>query len=275
MRLKDEVKFMRLKDKVAIITGGGIGIGKAITFIFASEGATVVVAARTLSRLEEVAEDIKSRGGRAKAIQTDISDEKQVQRMVAQTIDEYGQIGILVNNSAAPPTPDANVVDMNFDDWNKTLAVNLTGTMLCCREVLKHMIPRKTGNIINISSVGGISGHPMRSAYAVSKRGIIGLTETLAIEVGKYNIRVNCISPAATGSERFENVIRARAKALGISYEELMSKVIHPYSLKRIAEPSEVATAALFLASDDSSAITGQNLVVSCGFHIMQPQEIR
>jgi NAD(P)-dependent dehydrogenase (short-subunit alcohol dehydrogenase family) len=265
---------MRLKDKVAIVTGGGIGIGKAIALVFASEGAAVVVAARTLSRLEEVAKDIKSRGGKAKAIQTDISDKKQVQRMVAQTIDEYGQIDILVNNSAASPTPDANVVDMVLDDWNKTLAVNLTGTMLCCKEVLKHMIPRKIGNIINISSVAGISGHPMRSAYAVSKWGVIGLTQTLAIEVGVYNIRVNCISPAATGSERFENVIRARAKVLGISYEELINKVTSHYSLKRIGEPAEVATAVLFLASGDSSAITGQNLVVSCGFHMMQPQEI-
>jgi len=266
---------MRLKDKVAIVTGGGMGIGKAIALVFASEGAAVVVAARTLSRLEEVAEDIKSRGGKAKAIQTDISDQKQVQRMVAQTIDEYGHIDILVNNSAAPPTPDVNVVDMILDDWNRTLAVNLTGTMLCCKEVLKRMIPRKTGNIINISSVAGISGHPTRSSYAVSKWGVIGLTETLAIEVGVHNIRVNCISPAATGTERFKNALRGRAKVLGISYEELLNKMTSQYSLGRIAEPSEMATVALFLASDDSSAITGQNLVVSCGLHITQPQEIR
>ena len=264
---------MRLKDKVAIITGGGIGIGKAIAHTFASEGAAVVVAARTLSRLEEVAEDIKSGGGKAKAIQTDISDEKQVQRLVAQTLDEYGQIDILVNNSAAHGG-NANVVDMVLDEWNEVLAVGLTGTMLCAREVLKTMIPRRSGNIVNISSVSGISGTPGDSPYSVSKWGIIGLTETLAIEVGEYNIRVNCISPAATRTEGFENDMRGIAAGLGISYEEMRDKITYNYSLKRFIEPSEVATAALFLASDDSSAITGHNLVVSCGFHLIHPNMI-
>jgi NAD(P)-dependent dehydrogenase (short-subunit alcohol dehydrogenase family) len=265
---------MRLKDKVALITGGGTGIGKAISSTFASEGATVVIAARTLSRLEEVAEGIKSRGGKAKAIQTDISDEKQVRGMVAQTLDEYGQIDILINNSAAPPTSDLNVVDMILEDWNMVLTVNLTGTMLCTREVLKDMIARKSGSIVNVSSAAGMSGSPMRSAYCVSKWGIIGLTETLAIEVGEHNIRVNCISPAATNSERFRNAIRARAQTIGLSYEELMRRILSAYSLNRLIEPSEVAAAALFLASDDSSAITGHNLVVNCGFHIMHTQEI-
>ena len=191
---------MRLKDRVAIVTGAGTGIGRSIALTFAAEGAAVVVAARKLSRLGEVVEEIKSGGGRARAIQTDISDEKQVQGMVAQTIDEYGQIDILVNNSAADPTVPANVVDMALDNWNNSVKVNLTGTMLCCREVLKTMIPRRSGNIVNISSVAGITGHPTLSDYSATKWAIIGFTETLAIEVGEHNIRVNCISPAATNS---------------------------------------------------------------------------
>ena len=263
---------MKLKDRVAIITGGGTGIGKAIAGTFASEGAAVVVAARTLARLEEVAEGIKSRGGRAKAIQTDVSDEKQVKRMVAQTLDEYGQIDILVNNSAASPRSEA-VVDMTLSVWNEVLAVSLTGTMLCSREVLKSMMARRSGNIINIGSVAGISGVPTRGAYSAAKWGIVGLTETLAIEVGEHNIRVNCISPGATGGERFGKIIKARAETVGIPPEEMMDKVLQPYSLKRTVEPSEVAAAALFLASDDSSAITGHNLIVSCGFHLMHPNE--
>jgi len=153
--------------------------------------------------------------------------------------------------------------------------VNLTGTMLCCREVLKSMIPRKGGNIVNISSVAGITGHPALSDYSATKWGIIGLTQTLAIEVGEYNIRVNSISPAATNSERFVGSVRRMARDLGITYEEMMGKILQSYSLKRIAGASEIATAAVFLASDDSSAITGQNLVVSCGFHMLQPNEIR
>jgi len=259
---------MRLKDKVAIVTGGGTGIGRAISYAFASEGAAVVLAARTLSRLNEVAEDIKSRGGKAKAIQTDISDEKQVQHMIAQTHNDYVLVDILVNNSGITG-PTANVVDMDLNEWNKVLAVNLTGAMLCAREVLKTMIVRRSGSIINIGSEGGRSGYPLRSPYCVSKMGIIGLTETLAIEVGEYNIRVNCISPAAVRGERITNRLKARAKAMGISYDEAMTRLTNNYSLKRIAEPSEVATAAVFLASDEASAITSHTLVVSCGMHIV------
>jgi len=266
---------MKLKDKVAIITGGGTGIGKAISLAFANEGAAVVVAARNPSRLEEVAKDIKSRGGKAKAIQTDISNHEQIKRMVAQTIDEFGQIDVLVNNAAAMYPNNADVVDMNLDNWHNTLKVNLTGTMLCSREVLKYMIPRRSGNIINVSSVAGLSGHPTESPYCVSKWGIIGFTEALAIEAGKHSIRVNCISPGASRSKEFENIVRVLAKRVGISYEEMMGKIVDKNSLKRIAEPSEIAACVVFLASDDSSAITGHNLIASCGFHITHPEEIR
>jgi NAD(P)-dependent dehydrogenase (short-subunit alcohol dehydrogenase family) len=262
---------MRLKDKVVIVTGGGGGIGKAIATTFASEGARVVIAARTLSKLKEVCEEINSKGGTARAIQTDVSNEEQIQRMVAQTLDEFGQVDILVNNSANADVVHSKVVDVTLNEWNKELAITLTGAMLCSREVLKTMIPRKSGSIVNLSSIAGIFGHPGRSAYCVSKWGIIGLTMTLAIEVGAEGVRVNCISPAATKTERFENIQRVKAKALGMSYENLINEIVPHYALNRIASPLEVARAALFLASDDSSAITGQNLIVSCGFHPMFP----
>ena len=264
---------MRLKDKVAIVTGGGRGIGKAIALAFAFEGATVVVAARTLSKLEETVEEIKSKGGRAKAIQTDVSDEKQVQQMVAQTLNEYGQVDILVNNTGIGG-PTANVVDLKLEDWNEVLGIDLTGSMLCSREVLKSMIPRRSGNIINMAAEGGRggdgrAGYPMRSPYCCAKMGIIGLSETLAVEVGEYNIRVNCISPAAVRGERLVNVVKGRSEATGVPFDELMGKITANYSLKRAAEESEVAAAAVFLASDESSAITGQTLVTNCGQHIV------
>lgn len=258
---------MRLKDKVAIITGGGSGIGRAISLAFASEGAIVVVAARTLPRLKEVADDIHSRGGTASAMAVDIADEINVQEMVARTVKEYGRIDVLVNN-AGIPGPTANIADMDLDKWNEVLSINLTGAMLCSREVLANMILRKSGSIINISSVGGMSGFPMRSPYCVSKMGIIGLTETMATEVGDYNIRVNCISPGAVSGDRVLNAARAKGKALGIDYTKVLERLTKDYSLKRLIEPSEVATAAVFLASDDASAITGHTLVVSCGLHI-------
>jgi NAD(P)-dependent dehydrogenase (short-subunit alcohol dehydrogenase family) len=258
---------MRLKDKVAIITGGGSGIGRAISLAFASEGAIVVVAARTFDRLEEVGNDINSRGGTARAIAVDVADEIEVQEMVARTLKEYGRIDILVNN-AGIPGPTANIANMQLDKWNEVLSINLTGPMLCSREVLANMIGRKSGSIINISSVGGMSGFPMRSPYCVSKMGIIGLTETMAIEVGDYNIRVNCISPGAVRGDRVLNAARAKGKALGINYEEVLERLTKDYSLKRLIEPTEIAAAAVFLASDDASAITGHTLVVSCGLHI-------
>ena len=264
---------MRLKGKVAIITGGGRGIGKAITSAFASEGASVVMAARTRSVLEETAEAVRAQGGNAKAIQTDITDEKQIERMVGETIQEHGKIDILVNNSGiAGPT--ARVVDLDLAAWNEVFAVDLTGSMLCAKHVLKHMIPQKSGVIINIVSEGGRSGdgrsgYPMRSPYCCSKAGLIALTETLAVEVGKYNIRVNAISPAAVRGERIINVVKGRSEATGLPFEEVMGKLVENYSLKRPAEESEIAAAAVFLASDESSAITGQTLVTNCGQHII------
>ena len=265
---------MKLKDKVAIITGGGTGIGKAISFAFAREGATLALAARNLPRLEETAKAIKAKGGRAIAIQTDISDHEQVKRMVARTIDEFGRIDILVNNAARGTFNNADVADMSPDEWRETLETNLTGAMLCCREVLKHMVPRQSGNIINVSSVAGISGVPKESPYAASKWGLIGFTESLAIEVGKYNIRVNCISPGATRTQEFEDWVETSAKSFGISYEKVMDKLTENNALGRIAETEEIANCIVFLASDDASAVTGHNLVASCGFHITHPNMI-
>jgi NAD(P)-dependent dehydrogenase (short-subunit alcohol dehydrogenase family) len=260
---------MRLRDEVAIVTGGGKGIGRAISLAFAAEGAIVVIAARTSSKLDEAVERIKSGGGRAKAIQADISDEKQVRRLVADTIDDYGKVDILVNNSGIGG-PTVNVVDLRLQDWNEVLAINLTGSMLCAREVLKHMIPRRKGNIVNIASDAGRFGYPMRSPYCVSKWGIIGLTETLAIEVGRHDIRVNCISPAAVKGERLINVVKGRSRATGVPFEELMSRITEDYSLQRPTEEAEVAATAVFLASEESSGITGHTLVVNCGHHIVQ-----
>jgi NAD(P)-dependent dehydrogenase (short-subunit alcohol dehydrogenase family) len=268
------VELMKLKDRIAIVTGGGTGIGKAIGLALANEGAVVVVGARNLSRLEQAVKDIESRGGKAKAIQADISDHEQVKRLIAQTVKDFGRIDILVNNAARGTFNSADVVDMNPKEWHDSLAINLTGMMFCSREALRQMIPRKTGSIVNISSVAGISGVPKESPYAVSKWGVIGLTETLAIEAGKFGIRVNCISPGATRTQEFDDWVRGSATDAGISYEEMMGKITDNNALKKIAEPSEIAACVVFLASDDSSAMTGHNLVASCGFHLIHPNMI-
>ena len=264
---------MRLKDKVAIITGGGRGIGKAISLAFADEGAAVVVAATTTAKLEETVAEIKAKGGRAKAIQTDITDEKQVERLVEETLKTFGRIDILVNNSGIGG-PTAGVVDLKLEDWNKVLSIDLTGSMLCSKHVLRHMIPQKSGIIINMAAEGGRAGdgrggYPMRSPYCCAKMGVIGLTETLSVEVGEHNIRVNAISPAAVKGERIINVVKGRSEALGVTFDELWAKLTANYSLGRAAEEHEVAATAVFLASDESSAITGQTIVTHCGLHVV------
>jgi NAD(P)-dependent dehydrogenase (short-subunit alcohol dehydrogenase family) len=264
--------FNRLKDRVAIITGGGKGIGKAISLAFSREGGVVVAAGRTLSALEKTCDEIKSKGGRAKAIQTDVSVEEQVIRLVSETINEFGKVDILVNNSAVAG-PTVRVADMDLGKWNETVAIDLMGGMLCSREVLKYMIPRRSGNIINIVSEAGRSGDgrsgfPLRSAYCSSKMGLIGLTETLSIEVGEFNIRVNAVSPGPVKGEHIANVIRARVQAIGKPFEEIMESLGAGSSLRRMSEESEVAAVAVFLASDESSAVTGQTISVSCGQHI-------
>jgi NAD(P)-dependent dehydrogenase (short-subunit alcohol dehydrogenase family) len=262
----------RLKDRVAIVTGGGKGIGKAISKAFVSEGAAVVIAATTLSKLEEAVKEYEAMGGRAMAMQIDITDEKQVIRMVSEAAKAFGRIDILVNNSGiAGPT--CSVMDMKLEEWNQVFAVDLTGAMLCAREALKVMVPRKRGVIINIAAEGGRtgdgrSGYPNRAPYCCAKMGIIGLTETLAQEVGKHNIRVNAISAAAVRGERFIKVIENRAKAQGLSFDEMMSKAMGSYSLGRPAEEYELANCAVFLASDEASAVTGQTLVSHCGQHL-------
>lgn len=263
---------MRLQSKVAIVTGGGKGIGRAIALAFAREGATIMIASRTVSALEETCREIADKGGTAAYVQSDVSDEKQVERLVAETVRQFGQIDILVNNSGVSG-PTSRVVDMDLAQWNETLAIDLTGSMVCAREVLKHMILRRSGNIINVVSEGGRSadgrsGYPMRAAYCCSKMGLIGLTETLSVEMGEYGIRVNAVSPGPVLGERLLNVVSKRVSETGKSVEEMMTSLSANNSLKRIATEEECAAVAVFLASDESSAVTGQTIPVSCGQHV-------
>ena len=262
---------MRLKDRVAIVTGGGSGIGKAIAVSLANEGAKVVITARQVDRLNKMVEEIRAAGHEARAIQTDISDSEQVKKMVQFAVANYGTVDILVNNAAAIGNINIPISEMSLDEWQKSIATNLTGTMLCSREVLKIMMPRKSGSIINISSVAGLFGLVNESPYAVTKSGILGFTTTMALEAGPYNIRVNCISPGATLTDEFAAVLKHTAEKQGISFEKVAEKMGSYNSLKRMVKPSEIGSCVAFLASEDASAVTGQNLVVSCGFHITDP----
>ncbi|MBI2847475.1 MAG: SDR family oxidoreductase [Chloroflexi bacterium] len=255
---------MRLKDQVAIITGGGTGIGKAIALAYAREGAHSVVVGRTPSTIEETAKEVKALGRKAIAIPTDVAFEEQVKAMVDKTLQEFGKVDILVNNAGIPGRV-ADVVDEDVEDWNRVLAVNLTGPMLCSREVLKYMIPLRRGVIINISSSAGKRGIAMRSPYCSTKWGLNGFNQSLAMEVGHRNIRVNAICPGNVTGERIERMIARTCQATGLPREQVMKQMVAGSPMGRMVTPEEVAALAVFLASDESSGMTGLLIDVSAG----------
>jgi NAD(P)-dependent dehydrogenase (short-subunit alcohol dehydrogenase family) len=250
----------RLDGKLAVITGGGSGIGEATAHVFAAAGATVVVIGRRLDPLEKVA---KATGGHA--IACDVSDQADVKAMFAKAMDITGRVDILLNN-AGGPGPIAPVADVNMDDWVTCMNINLVGAMYCLQEAAKIMTAQGAGSIINMSSLRGIQGYPMRSAYTASKFALIGITETMARELGPVGVRVNALMPGAVSGENMDRILARRAEAEGRPASEIeRENYTDVAALKRWVAPEEVGRAALYYASDLSSAITGDKMKVDCG----------
>jgi 3-oxoacyl-[acyl-carrier protein] reductase len=226
---------MRLKDKVAVITGGGRGIGKAIALGFANQGAHIVAASRTESEVISVSERIKELGRESLGIVCDISNEDQVKNLIDATIQKFSRIDVLINNAGIGSM--RPVYATSLVSFEKVLKVNLTGTFLCIKHVWQHMKNSGGGSIINVSSLGGLVGYPMLSAYCASKWGQIGLTKACAEEGKKDKIRVNAIAPG-----KADTAIRSKIK-------EDKSKML---------TPEDQVDACVFLASDESRYITGQ-----------------
>jgi NAD(P)-dependent dehydrogenase (short-subunit alcohol dehydrogenase family) len=254
-----------LEGKVAIVTGGGTGIGKSIALEFAKAGADVVVGSRRLHLLEETAGEVRALGRRSLAVQTDVRKKADVDNLVQRTVDEFGIIDIMVNNAAHSGHGRGLDHDLsNMDDasdedlWDEIIDTNLKGVYLGCRAVFKIMAERKRGNIINISSIGGIRATFSHKCdtYDISKAGVILLTKGLAWDLSPYNVRVNAVSPGVTKTHMIRRLWQD-PKVL----EQFEAGVL----LHRIGQPIDIATTALFLASDASSYITGQNIVVDGG----------
>ena len=256
---------MKLLNKSAIVTGGGKGIGKEIALALAREGADVLVAGRQADVLEQTASQIKSLGRRSLICVTDVSNESQVDTMVNTALQAFGHIDILVNN-AGVTGPTAAITNVTRDAWDEVMAINLTGAFLCARAVVPHMIARRSGKIVNISSIAGKMAYALRSPYAASKWGMLGLSCTLAQELGPYNIQVNAICPGPTAGERMTGVIAGRAKEMNRSVEEIERMYVEGTALKRMVDPMHVAAAVVFLCSADSDSMTGEALEVSGGF---------
>ncbi|MFT6089100.1 SDR family NAD(P)-dependent oxidoreductase [Sulfitobacter sp.] len=250
----------RLDGKLAVITGGGSGIGEATAHVFVQAGATVVVAGRRLAPLEKVA---KAVGGHA--IACDVSDQDDVRALFAKARKITGRIDVLLNN-AGGPGPIAPVAEVDMTDWVSCMNINLVGAMYCLQEAAKIMTAQGAGSIINMSSLMGIQGYPMRSAYVASKFALIGITETMARELGPVGVRVNALMPGAVSGENMDRILARRAEAEGRPTSEIeRENYTDVAALKRWVTPEEVGRAALYYASDLSSAITGDKMKVDCG----------
>jgi NAD(P)-dependent dehydrogenase (short-subunit alcohol dehydrogenase family) len=258
---------MKLEGKVAIVTGGGGGIGRAIALRFAREGSKIVIAGPTEQKIRDVTQEAREADGQALAVLADVADEASVERMVRATLAEFGQIDILVNN-AGISGPTALVPKVTREEWDRTISVNLTGAFLCAKHTLPQMVERRSGCIINITSIAGLQAYAFRSPYCASKWGMIGLTQTLAEECGRYSITVNAIAPGPVRGPRIERVIRDRAKEMNLSFEEMERQYVEPTALKRMVEEEEIAAMAVFLASEEGRNITGETLNISAGYRL-------
>ena len=256
---------MKLKDKVAIITGGGKNIGREITLTLAREGAHVVCVGTTQTTIDTTAGDAREHGVKALAIGCDVSDEAAVRYLVETTLNELGRIDILVNN-AGIAGPTALVTDVTRADWDRTIGINLTGAFLCSKYVLPSMSEQRNGRIINIASVAGQTAYPLRSPYAVSKWGMIGLSRTLAAEWGSFNITVNTVVPGPVDGERIDTVIKNRAAGMGRSEDSVRAEYTSRTALKRFVTEDDIAKMTLMLASDEGANVTGQVFNVCAGF---------
>src|SRR2546428_2965404 len=253
-----------LKEKVAVITGSGRGIGRAIALAYAREGADLVLAARSLEALQETRAAIEAVGRKALDGPTATRHEENVRKLAEQALGQFGRVDILVNNSGIGG-PTAGLWEIAPAEWEETFAVNVTGTYLCCRAFLPSMIERRSGCIVIIGSMTGRRPLFGRTPYAASKMALLGLTRTLAWEIGPYGIRVNVISPGPVEGERIEWVLRTQAQARGISVDEARRQFTSSSPLGQLIPPDNIAEAAVFLASDKAASITGEDLNVSAG----------
>lgn len=245
-----------LGGKVAIVTGAGRGIGRAIALGFAQAGADVVVAARTVTEIEDTAAKIRAEGRKTLAIPTDVRNVDQVKDMLRKTLDSFSKVDILVNNAGGDSGGSGYVLDLSVEGWEQGIELNLTSLFICSKVIGEAMVKQKTGNIINISSGMGFGPFPGAAHHAAARAGVINLTKTLALEWAPYNIRVNAIAPGYT-----ETSLPAKVWEKNPGEREAILKNI---PLGRIAKPEEMAAVAIFLASPASSYITGET-IHACG----------
>lgn len=248
---------MRLKDKVAIITGGGSGIGRAIAQMFSEEGAKVIVAGRRREPLEETAALIKQNKSETLVVQTDVSDFNQVSSLIEKTVGQFGRLDILVNNAGVALI--ADTASATEDEWNKTIAIDLKGVWLCVKAAIPQMLKQGKGKIINIASIAGLIGFEQSAAYCAAKGGVVNLTRAMALDYASRQINVNAIAPG---------IIETDMTKPFLTDEKMRQDFLAKTPIGRIGKPEDIAYAAVYLASSESDFVTGQTLVVDGGWTI-------
>lgn len=253
--MKKGVKYMRLKDKVAIITGAGSGIGRAIAFAFIEEGARVVVADWSEKGGKETVGQIKNKNGEAIFIKTDVSKTNDVEQLVKACLDKFGRVDILINNAGIYKA--CNLHEMTEENWDKIIDINLKSVFLGSKRVISEMLKHGKGKIVNIASIAGLVGFAQSGAYCASKGGIIALTKAMALDYAPKKINANCICPGVIKTAMTKDMIGDPA-----TKQFLESSTPYP----RLGEPDDIAMAAVYLASDESDFVNGEILIVDGGW---------
>ena len=244
---------MRLANKTVLITGGGTGIGRAIAELFSNEGAKVAISGRRSEKLDEVVQMITTSGGDAIAIPGDVSDEESAKQMVIAPINQWNRLDILVNNAGVVERSDLH--ETPTEKWDLVMNVNVKGIYLVCKYAIPQMIEGGGGSIINIASISGIVGQNERHAYNASKGAVVNLTRAMAISYGPQNIRVNAVSPAAVDTPMARSIMESSGK----TWEQMVDTFVKNYAIKRVGQPIDIAYGCLYLASDESSWVTGSD----------------
>ena len=262
---------MKLKDKVAIITGAASGIGKATAIVFGREGARVMCADINADGAEKTARQIADTGGEAASVYADVAQEADVQDMVAQTATRWGRLDVLYNNAGIGIG--LPVTQMPVDEWDRLININLRGVFLGCKHAIPEMLKNGGGAIVNTASDAGLRGSAFLSAYCASKGGVVLLTKSLAVEWAAHGIRVNCVCPGVIQTPILDPFVQEAQQMTGMSAEDVWRRLAAIHPLGRVGQPEEVGRAVAFLASDEASFITGVALPVDGGLEAGAPPQ--
>lgn len=257
------MEFVRLAGKTAIVTGGGRGIGEAIALALAAEGCAVAVAGRSEAHLEKVAGKIRESGRESMAVRCDVTDPHSVKELFGKAKQKWEELDILVNNAGQSHSD--LLARVSFETWNQMLAINLTGTFLCCQAALQWMLPQKSGRIINIASTAAKMGFRYAGAYAAAKHGVLGLTRSMALETATSGITVNAVCPGWVSTDMVEKAVTTISGKTKVSEEKAREILANDSPQKRILDPEEIASTVVWLACEQARGITGQAIDVSGG----------